>query len=69
MDAAAGAAAIAGATADGPARRPGAPPAQALDHGTGHLPGAAVLRALTERQEPGYGRCVWLSPRPVRPGG
>ncbi len=30
--------------------RPGALPAQALDHGTGYLMAAAVLRALSERQ-------------------
>ena len=37
--------------------RPGVLPAQALDHGTGYLMAAAVLRALTE----GGGRCVRFS--------
>ncbi|MET9710183.1 CoA transferase [Nocardiopsis alba] len=41
------------APADG---RPGVLPAQALDHGTGYLVAAGVLRALTERQEDGLGR-------------
>ncbi|QDY79947.1 CoA transferase [Streptomyces qinzhouensis] len=41
--------------------RPGALPAQALDHGTGYLLAAAVLRALTERQETGGGRLLRLS--------
>ncbi|GAA3491646.1 CoA transferase [Streptomyces cremeus] len=36
--------------------RPGALPAQALDHGTGYLVAAGVLRGLTERQETGRGR-------------
>lgn len=36
------------------AERPGALPAQALDHGTGHLLAAAVMRALTEQRR---GRC------------
>ncbi|CDR09146.1 CoA transferase [Streptomyces iranensis] len=40
---------------------PGALPAQALDHGTGYLLAAAVLRALTERQEEGAGRHLRLS--------
>ncbi|MFI0975683.1 CoA transferase [Streptomyces sp. NPDC021093] len=35
--------------------RPGALPAQALDHGTGYLIAAGVLRALTERQKDGHG--------------
>ncbi|ASR36033.1 carnitine dehydratase [Prauserella marina] len=35
--------------------KPGALPAQALDHGTGYLLAAAVLRALTERAERGGG--------------
>ncbi|URN15633.1 MULTISPECIES: CoA transferase [Streptomyces] len=34
---------------EGDGREPGALPAQALDHGTGYLVAAAVLRALTER--------------------
>ncbi|AGP57212.1 CoA transferase [Streptomyces rapamycinicus] len=46
------------ADADG---RPGALPAQALDHGTGYLLAAAVLRALTERQEIGGGHHLRLS--------
>ncbi|WP_031477253.1 CoA transferase [Streptomyces bicolor] len=71
-----GIAAIEGAGADGPAGRPGALPAQALDHGTGYLLAAAVLRALTERRERGYGQCVrsalartaqWLT-NGIRPG-
>ena len=36
--------------------RPGALPAQALDHGTGYLMAAGVLRALTDRQSDGRGR-------------
>ncbi|GAA1271934.1 CoA transferase [Streptomyces javensis] len=43
---------------DGP---PGALPAQALDHGTGYLLAAAVLRALTERHDAGGGRHLRLS--------
>ncbi|WP_252396233.1 CoA transferase [Streptantibioticus parmotrematis] len=46
------------ADADG---HPGALPAQALDHGTGYLLAAAVLRALTLRRETGAGRHVRLS--------
>jgi crotonobetainyl-CoA:carnitine CoA-transferase CaiB-like acyl-CoA transferase len=42
------------ATAEGP----GALPAQALDHGTGHLAAAAVLRALTRRHAEGG---VWAA--------
>ncbi|MEU0809394.1 CoA transferase [Streptomyces sp. NPDC005970] len=45
----------------GPDSHPGALPAQALDHGTGYLLAAAVLRALTERQESGGGRHLRLS--------
>jgi crotonobetainyl-CoA:carnitine CoA-transferase CaiB-like acyl-CoA transferase len=58
-----GIAAIEGTTTDGPAGRPGALPAQALDHGTGYLLAAAVLRALTEQLEhgQGQGRCVRVS--------
>lgn len=41
--------------------RPGVLPAQALDHGTGYLLAAAVLRALTERQDDGVGRRLRLS--------
>ncbi|MFF0311808.1 CoA transferase [Streptosporangium sp. NPDC004379] len=46
------------AGADG---RPGALPAQALDHGTGYLLAAAVLRALSDRQLTGRGRRLRLS--------
>ncbi|MEU5974586.1 CoA transferase [Streptomyces sp. NPDC047315] len=46
------------ADADG---HPGVLPAQALDHGTGHLLAAAVLRALTERHATGGGRLIRLS--------
>ncbi|QOV39259.1 CoA transferase [Streptomyces ferrugineus] len=49
------------AATEGTPQRPGALPAQALDHGTGYLLAAAVLRALTERREQGYGRCVRLA--------
>ncbi|WP_189823684.1 CoA transferase [Streptomyces finlayi] len=42
-------------TAD-PTGRPGALPAQALDHGTGYLVAAGVLRGLTERQQTRRGR-------------
>jgi len=41
--------------------RPGALPAQALDHGTGYLLAAAVLRSLTARQATGAGAHVRLS--------
>ncbi|MGW5636512.1 CoA transferase [Streptomyces sp. NPDC003832] len=40
---------------------PGALPAQALDHGTGYLLAAGVLRALTERYDEGGGRVVRLA--------
>ncbi|WP_198533923.1 CoA transferase [Streptomyces odonnellii] len=50
--------AAAEASADG---TPGALPAQALDHGTGYLLAAAVLRALTDRQATGDGRHLRLS--------
>lgn len=46
---------------EGPAQRPGALPAQALDHGTGYLLAAAVLRALTERTREGGTRLVRLA--------
>ncbi|MFC7815778.1 CoA transferase [Streptomyces sp. NPDC057367] len=46
------------ATADG---RPGVLPAQALDHGTGYLLAAAVLRALSDRQATGGGCHLRLS--------
>ncbi|MFJ8009755.1 CoA transferase [Streptomyces fagopyri] len=41
------------AAIEGSAGRPGALPAQALDHGTGYLLAAAVLRSLTERSREG----------------
>ncbi|MBM7809341.1 CoA transferase [Saccharothrix algeriensis] len=49
------------AVAEGDGDRPGALPVQALDHGTGYLLAAAVLRALTGRQRDGGGRHVRLS--------
>ncbi|WP_225860596.1 CoA transferase [Streptomyces triticiradicis] len=49
------------AVTEGSPERPGALPAQALDHGTGYLLAAAVLRALTERTESGHGRVVRLA--------
>ncbi|MEV5912292.1 CoA transferase [Streptomyces chartreusis] len=49
------------AATEGSAEQPGALPAQALDHGTGYLLAAAVLRALTERADQGDGRCVRLA--------
>ncbi|MFD5266144.1 CoA transferase [Streptomyces sp. NPDC058335] len=49
------------AAVEGSPERPGALPAQALDHGTGHLMAAAVLRALTEQSSEGYGRVVRLA--------
>ncbi|WP_371581232.1 CoA transferase [Streptomyces sp. NBC_01314] len=49
------------AATEGAEERPGALPAQALDHGTGYLLAAAVLRALTEQSEQGYSRVVRLS--------
>ncbi|MFD7697218.1 CoA transferase [Streptomyces sp. NPDC059805] len=49
------------AVTEGSAERPGALPAQALDHGTGYLLAAAVLRALTDRGEDGYGSRLSLS--------
>ncbi|MCG5213360.1 CoA transferase [Streptosporangium soli] len=57
VQAASGIAAIE-AGADGP---PGVLPAQALDHGTGYLLAAAVLRALGDRQLTGGGRWLRLS--------
>jgi crotonobetainyl-CoA:carnitine CoA-transferase CaiB-like acyl-CoA transferase len=44
-----------------PDGRPGVLPAQALDHGTGYLLAAAVLRALCDRRETGGGRHLRLS--------
>ncbi|MET9412046.1 CoA transferase [Streptomyces sp. NPDC002935] len=46
---------------EGSTELPGALPAQALDHGTGYLLAAAVLRALTERAERGRGSLVRLA--------
>lgn len=51
---------IAAIEADGEGN-PGALPAQALDHGTGYLLAAAVLRALTERARTGGSRVATLS--------
>jgi hypothetical protein len=41
--------------------QPGALPAQALDHGTGYLLAAEVLRALTEQSEEGGSQFVRLA--------
>ncbi|MEV6052469.1 CoA transferase [Streptomyces sp. NPDC052107] len=49
------------AATEGSAEQPGALPAQALDHGTGYLLAAAVLRALTEQSYDGGGRLVRLA--------
>ncbi|WAX80741.1 CoA transferase [Streptomyces sp. KMM 9044] len=49
------------AVSEGSAGRPGALPAQALDHGTGYLLAAAVLRALTEQEDEGGSRLVRLA--------
>ncbi|MFH9943879.1 CoA transferase [Streptomyces murinus] len=49
------------AVTEGSVQEPGALPAQALDHGTGYLLAAAVLRALTERSRDGAGRAVRLA--------
>ncbi|MCG7206146.1 CoA transferase [Streptomyces arenae] len=49
------------AWAEGSADRPGALPAQALDHGSGYLLAAGVLRALTEQSYDGGGRFVRLA--------
>ncbi|MCW7944694.1 CoA-transferase [Streptomyces hygroscopicus] len=49
------------AVREGSAERPGALPAQALDHGTGYLLAAAVLRSLTEQTREGGTRVVRLS--------
>ncbi|MGW0414390.1 CoA transferase [Streptomyces collinus] len=63
------------AATEGTAGEPGALPAQALDHGTGYLLAAAVLRAVTEQSYDGHARGVrlalartalWLT-REVRP--
>ncbi|MEU2425747.1 CoA transferase [Streptomyces sp. NPDC007851] len=49
------------AAIEGSADRPGALPAQALDHGSGYLLAAGVLRALTEQSYDGGGRFVRLA--------
>ena len=49
------------ATAEGSAEEPGTLPAQALDHGTGYLLAAAVLRSLTEQDRDGGTRLVRLA--------
>ncbi|MED7827157.1 CoA transferase [Streptomyces chiangmaiensis] len=49
------------AVTEGSAERPGALPAQALDHGTGYLLAAAVLRSLTEQTQEGGSRVVRLA--------
>ncbi|MFF0487159.1 CoA transferase [Streptomyces sp. NPDC004435] len=49
------------AVTEGSAREPGALPAQALDHGTGYLLAAAVLRSLTEQRRDGGSRLVRLA--------
>lgn len=50
------------AAVEGAADEPGALPAQALDHGTGYLLAAAVLRSLTEQAGgEGGARCVRLA--------
>ncbi|GLW50472.1 putative L-carnitine dehydratase [Streptomyces sp. NBRC 14336] len=46
---------------EGSPEQPGALPAQALDHGTGYLLAAEILRALTGRLTEGYGRVVRLA--------
>ncbi|MEV0176421.1 CoA transferase [Streptomyces sp. NPDC050803] len=49
------------AATEGSRERPGALPAQALDHGTGYLLAAAVLRELTEQCDAGGSRAVRLA--------
>jgi crotonobetainyl-CoA:carnitine CoA-transferase CaiB-like acyl-CoA transferase len=49
------------AVLEGSPDRPGALPAQALDHGTGYLLAAAVLRALIEQSYEGGSRFVRLA--------
>ncbi|MFD7185923.1 CoA transferase [Streptomyces sp. NPDC059904] len=46
------------AAVEGSVERPGALPAQALDHGTGYLLAAAVLRAVTEQLDEGGTRAL-----------
>ncbi|MFF8649109.1 CoA transferase [Streptomyces griseoluteus] len=69
------------AATEGSTMEPGALPAQALDHGSGYLLAAGILRALVERSRDGRGRLVrlalartahWLTDeagRDPRPGG
>ncbi|MFF7858327.1 CoA transferase [Streptomyces sp. NPDC007904] len=66
------------AAVEGSARRPGALPAQALDHGSGYLLAAGVLRALAEQADEGGSRWVrvalartagWLLEGAPRTGG
>ncbi|MER5307841.1 CoA transferase [Streptomyces sp. NPDC002773] len=49
------------AALEGSAEEPGALPAQALDHGSGYLLAAAVLRSLTEQDRDGGTRLVRLA--------
>ncbi|MFE9136240.1 CoA transferase [Streptomyces sp. NPDC007355] len=49
------------AVTEGSAGEPGALPAQVLDHGTGYLLAAAVLRSLTEQDRDGGTRVVRLA--------
>ncbi|MFF0436749.1 CoA transferase [Streptomyces sp. NPDC004327] len=49
------------AAVEGSPEQPGTLPAQALDHGTGYLLAAAVLRSLTEQREQGGTRVVRLA--------
>ncbi|MHB9754583.1 CoA transferase [Streptomyces sp. BYX5S] len=49
------------AAAEGSRERPGVLPAQALDHGTGYLLAAAVLRSLTEQTADGGSRVLRLA--------
>lgn len=49
------------AAVEGSGERPGALPAQALDHGTGYLLAAAVLRAVTEQLDEGGTRALRLA--------
>ncbi|WP_405642508.1 CoA transferase [Streptomyces sp. NBC_00019] len=49
------------AAVEGSVERPGALPAQALDHGTGYLLAAEVLRALTEQSDEGGSRFLRLA--------
>jgi crotonobetainyl-CoA:carnitine CoA-transferase CaiB-like acyl-CoA transferase len=49
------------AATEGSPEQPGALPAQALDHGTGYLLAAAVLRSLTEQTREGGTRLVRLA--------